>query len=69
MENRNDYTQWIADVYHCSDCWGQRMTDDDMRIMLTEHMNEKDPDEYSPDPALAAECAAYWNDLCEMYPN
>lgn len=25
-ETENDYTQWIADVYHCSEIWGQKMT-------------------------------------------
>lgn len=69
MENRNDYRQWIADVYHCSECWGETMTEDDMRITLTEAAREKDPDDYSPDPSLAAECAAYWNELCDLYPN
>lgn len=61
--------QWVADVYHCSDCWGQTMTEEDMRETLIEHQKEKFPDEYSPDPAMAAECAAYWNELCAMYPN
>lgn len=61
--------QWIADVYHCSDCWGQTMTEEDMFIELTEAQKEKFPDDYSPDPSLAAECAAYWNKLCAMYPN
>jgi len=69
MDNRNDYRQWIADVYHCSDCWGEKMTMEDMHIMLSEHTLEKDPDDYSPDPSLAAECAACWNELCELYPN
>lgn len=69
MENRNDYRQWIADVYHCSDCWGVTMTAEDMRITLIESAREKDPDDYSPDPSLAPECAAYWNELCELYPN
>ncbi len=64
----NDYTQWIADVYHCSDIWGQKMTDEDMLALLQEHLLEKDPDDYSPDPSLFRECAAYWNSLCEMYP-
>lgn len=69
MENTNDYRQWIADVYHCSDCWGQKETVDGMRIMLEETMKEKDPDDYSPDPSQATECAAYWNHLCDLYPN
>lgn len=64
-----DWRQWIADVYHCSDCWGEKMTVDDMRVMLTESAREKDPDDYSPDPSLAAACAACWNELCDLYPN
>ena len=68
MEN-NDYRQWIADVYHCSESWGQRMTNDDMLIMLTESAKQKDPEDYSPDLSLYHECAAYWNQLCETYPN
>lgn len=68
MMGNNEMLQWIADVYHCSDCWGQRMTVDEMRIMLTETMHEKWPGDYSPDPDLAPECTAYWNELCDMYP-
>lgn len=65
----NDYRQWIADVYHCSECWGQKMTDDEMKLDLIEAMQQKDPDDYSPDPALYRECAAYWNELCDAYQN
>lgn len=68
MAHGNDYKQWIADVYHCSDCWGQKMTDDEMRTTLIEAQKEKFPDDYSPDPSLFRECAAFWNDLCEAYP-
>lgn len=68
-ETENDYTQWIADVYHCSDIWGQKMTYDEMHIMLTEHEKEKDPEDYSPAPHLFKECCEYWNSLCDMYPN
>ena len=69
MENRNNYRQWIADVYHCSECWGQKMTEEEMLLDLTETAKQKDPDDYSPDPSLYKECAAYWNALCEAYPN
>ena len=68
MEN-NDYRQWIADVYHCSESWGQRMTDSDMYVLLVESTKQKDPGDYSPDPYLYHECAEYWNELCEVYPN
>ena len=64
-----NWKQWIADVYHCSDPWGEVQTDESMFIMLKETLEWKDPDDYSPDPALAHECAVYWNELCEMYPN
>ena len=61
--------QWIADVYHCSEIWGQKQTEEEMLIELTETLEWKDPDDYSPDPSLYKECAAYWNLLCELYPN
>ena len=61
--------QWIADVYHCSENWGQAMTDEEMRMDLEETMRLKFPDDYSPDPSLYKECAAYWNKLCRLYPN
>lgn len=61
--------QWIADVYHCSDCWGQKMTDDDMRILLEEANDEADLDDYTPPVGLYHECAELWNSLCELYPN
>ena len=66
--NTGDFRQWIADVYHCSDCWGEKMTTEEMELLLTEHMKEKDPEEYSPAPFLAGLCAEYWNELCELYP-
>ena len=44
------------------------MTADDMRVMLEETMKEKWPGDYSPDPSMADACAAYWNDLCDLYP-
>lgn len=69
MENRTDYRQWIADVYHCSGCWGEKMTEDDMHVTLTEAALEKCPGEYSPDPSLARECSLFWNELCDLYPN
>lgn len=61
--------QYIADVYHCSDIWGQKMTEDEMRTSLVEWEKEKDDDEYSPSPHLFRECCEYWNELCDMYPN
>lgn len=64
----DDYKQYIADVYHCSDSWGCKMTVEEMYIDLVESNKEKDPDDYCPDPATAALCAEYWNSLCEMYP-
>ena len=64
-----DYKQWIADVYHCSECWGNKMTDEEMLLDLAETRRQADPDEYVPDIMLYKECAAYWNRLCDMYPN
>lgn len=61
--------QYIADLYHCSDCWGQKMTEDEMHTNLEEWQRETDSDEYCPVPDLYMECAAYWNELCDMYPN
>lgn len=63
------WKQWIADVYHCSGCWGQKTTDEEMLLDLTETRRQADPDEYVPDIMLYRECAAYWNQLCEEYPN
>ena len=66
--DREQAEQWIADIYHCSDCWGQKMTEDDMFTLLTESEKEKFSDDYSPDPSLYRECAKYWNELCDLYP-
>jgi len=64
----NDYQQWIADYYHCSDIWGQKQTQEEMKIQLTETLNFKNPGDYSPDPSLYKQCARYWNELCERFP-
>lgn len=63
-----DYKQWIADSYHCSECWGQKMTDEEMLLELAETRRQADPDDYVPDIMLYKECAAYWNELCDRYP-
>ena len=68
-EVTGDWQQWIADVYHCSDCWGCKMTDEEMLLDLVESRKHADFDDYVPDPTLYKECAAYWNELCEAYPN
>lgn len=65
----NNWMQWIADVYHCSGCWGQKMSADDMRVTLIESAREKDPGDYIPGPSLSSKCAAFWNELCDTYPN
>lgn len=67
--NSNDYKQWISDVYHCSECWGQQMSGEEMQTMLIEASKAKTSDDYSPAPSMYLECAAYWNKLCEAYPN
>lgn len=66
MENA---LQYIADVYHRSNEWGIPTTEEDMYIALVEWNKEKDEDDYCPSPSLYKECAAYWNQLCELYPN
>ena len=65
----NECRQWIADVYHCSDTWGEKQTQKSMLCMLREVEKEKDPDDFSPHPSLYRQCAAYWNELCIAYPN
>ena len=64
-----DWRQWISDMYHCSDCWGQPMTEEEMLLDLAETRRQADPDDYVPDIMLYRECTAYWNELCELYPN
>ena len=61
--------QWIADVYHCSDCWGEKMSDEDMKILLEESHDEADLDDYTPPVGMFHELAEYWNELCERHPN
>ena len=67
-DKHGDYKQWIADVYHCSGCWGQKQTDEEMLLELAESRRQADPEDYVPDIDLYQECAAYWNDLCDRYP-
>ena len=69
MTRKEDWRQWIADVYHCSECWGQRISVDEMRLFLIEMKKEKMPGDYSPSPFLCKECASYWNELCTLYPS
>lgn len=61
--------QWVADVYHCSDIWGQVITNYEMLLCLTESEKQKFPGDYSPDPSLYRQCCKYWNQLAELYPN
>lgn len=68
-EPDNDYKQYIADVYHCSGTWGQKMTEEEMLLDLTETEKQKDPGDYSPSPYLFRECCEYWNHLCDIYPS
>ena len=63
------YKQWVADVYHCSGEWGQKMTPEDMRVTLEETRLQCWEGDYVPPVSLYRECAAYWNQLCELYPN
>lgn len=64
-----NYKQWIADIYHCSDSWGQKMTHDEMLINIIEWNKQTDGSEYCPTPELYKECAEYWNYLCDAYQN
>lgn len=68
-EPDTEYQQYIADIYHCSGTWGQKMTEEEMYISLVEWEKEKDPGDYSPSPHLFRECCEYWNELCELYPS
>ena len=65
----NNYKQWISDTYHCSGCWGNKMTVNDMRTCLHETKLQSDNDTYVPGINLAKQCADYWNKLCKQYPN
>ena len=61
--------QYIADSYHCSGTWGQKVTAEDMKTNLEQWQLETDPEEYCPPIELYIICASYWNELCDMYPN
>lgn len=65
---KNNYVQYISDVYHCSEEWGQKVTEEDMKASLEEWSKEAAPGEYVPDITLFKQCAAVWNGLCEAYP-
>ena len=60
--------QWIADVYHCSDCWGCKTKYSWMKLDLQETRKQKDPGDYSPPVKMYKVCADYWNRLCDLYP-
>ena len=68
MEELRKAKQYIADVYHCSECWGIKQTPEDMKANLTEWNLARDPGKYCPSVSLYNELAAYWNELCDMYP-
>jgi exopolyphosphatase/pppGpp-phosphohydrolase len=65
---RNNYKQFIADLYHCSNMWGEKVTEKEMLYELTEYTREKEKDDYCPKISLYKKCAAYWNQLAELYP-
>lgn len=65
---KNDYKQFVADLYHCSETWGTIMTVKDMYILLSEYIKTKEPDEYCPKLEQAKQCAIYWNKLAKLYP-
>ena len=62
----NDYKQFIADIYHCSGCWGSTTTPAEMKANLIEWESEGIED--CPNINMAANCAAYWNELAQKYP-
>ena len=61
--------QWIADNYHCSDCWGCKTKYSWMKEELKEAEIGKFPSDYSPPVEMYRICADYWNELCDRYPN
>lgn len=67
--NIREAEQYIADVYHCLGCWGQKMTDDDMLLSLQMWREEADPEDYVPAADLYRVLAAYWNSLCIAHPH
>lgn len=69
QEKDNDYRQFIADIYHCLNCWGIKQSEQEMLVNLEQWRQEIEPGEYCPNPSQAAVCAAYWNHLCDIYPD
>ena len=72
MQHENELEkakQYIADVYHCSESWGEKVTVSEMIVNLTEWNNATDTGEYCPPVSLAPVLAIYWNELCDIYPN
>ena len=65
---KNNYKQWVADVYHCSDVWGTKVTDEEMKTLLEESHIQAGTGDYVPEVSLYKQCAAYWNKLCDLYP-
>lgn len=39
---KDDYKQFIADLYHCSEMWGQKTTEEYMRIDIESWKKEFD---------------------------
>lgn len=62
----NDYKQFVADLYHCSESWGQKVTEEDMAINIKSWKEEFDD---CPERLPVKACTRYWNELCDMYPN
>lgn len=65
---KNNYKLFIANIYHCSEEWGQQMTEEDMKTALENWKAEFESDEYVPAVSLYKKCAAFWNELCIAYP-
>lgn len=60
------YEQFIADLYHCSGCWGEKVTEQEMKCNLEQWQREGIDD--CPPVESYRLCAAYWNLLCDWYP-
>lgn len=65
IDTEIDFRQWVADMYHCSECWGERTTVHDFRYNMRNWIADSiEVPQFVPVSAAVA----YWNRLCELYP-
>ena len=64
----NKIRQFIADIYHCSDSWGVKQSEQDMYENLLA-WNKEITDGYVPPVESYKECTIAWNKLCDLYPS